>query len=334
MRSATASNLHEVLDPLTPSFLLVDPLAGEPLTIRGPLTGGNPNPHREAVWQRSVITVPLNSKTKLPSSLHPYLVVLDSPNDPILDTSLAIAAMEREASLSNGLDGDGMGAHAIGGWLQSSQNPIELARQLAEMMRIGQTPFTKATYLRLGDRRVLALLRYIAGDEVIAETFCRLHRWIYLDAQNQLAMLSARSEASKRLVLTQDQWRRMELGESVHRSLAMWLGEQIRRGVAVDLERPAQNFLGPVISALSVAESAAQRWPHRFQRPSDRHVWAALHLIYGSRLNEADVTRLMQNTAADGESPEPMRYLHHEISAVLEPGQRTQQDQNIDGGKS
>ncbi|MCW7537003.1 DUF4123 domain-containing protein [Aquabacterium sp. A7-Y] len=309
-------------DPMTPIFVLIDPLLGEPLPSAGEHnTTTDWQREREKLWSRPIAAVELARHVKLAPGLHPYLVELQGPDDPWLATTLELAQAERDQVLSGGLDGEGAAAHRIGAWLQSALQIDRLAAQLSPLMRVNTEAPTRATYLRLADRRVMALLRHVVGDAKVAAQFGRLHSWAYLDLQGRLIVLRSAGEETQSLRLSSSEWAVMNEGEAIARTLAQWLGEVARRAQggaqepAAEVARlSAAELYGSARQALAQAEAAARRWPHRFNRLQDRTVWAALSLLYPERLQTAAIVDLMQQTGSAEDPPEPVRYLHTAIT--------------------
>ncbi|HVK93880.1 MAG TPA: DUF4123 domain-containing protein [Noviherbaspirillum sp.] len=315
------AGMHELratLDPVTPILVLVDPMLGEPLPDSGATPyGADTQSQREALWQRPVRRVELPKNVPLPAHKHPYLIELQGISDPLLEETLTLAHAERIAALTDGLDGEGAAAHRIGGWLQSSMHLPQLARTLSLLLQVNTEATTRATYLRLADRRVLALLRHVAGDNRVAGQFGRLQRWIYLDMQGHLTTLQSSSEKPTPLRLNREEWRCMEQGEALHRTMAQWLGEAARMDETDLCHKPAQELYAPVRQSIAAARQAAVRWPHRFTRPIDEVVWAALSLLHPLLpLNEAVQALLAQHGTEDN-PPEPIRYLLDEIGTFL-----------------
>lgn len=292
--------LRQGIDPLTPLFVLIDPMAGEPLP-------------GQQLWEREIVPVVLAKTIELPPHQHPYLVQLRGPDDPLLDVSLQLAEAERAASQSGGLDGEGRAAHRIGGWLQSSMQTEALAHIIANMCLLKTDAYTKAAYLRLADRRVLDLLRHVVGDNRVAGQFGRLQSWDYLDPAGRLRRLRSSDEQAGPLRLSAAEWQRLTRGELLHRTVAQWLGAIAQTdGVPPEALYPAAE------NAVINAASAAKTWPHRFKTAGDETVWAALSLLHPSLPHSHAVLKLLADPGSEAEPPEPLRYLHHDVSAIAE----------------
>ncbi|GAB3541833.1 hypothetical protein GCM10027343_12890 [Noviherbaspirillum agri] len=317
--------LRAELDPITPIFVLVDPMLGEPLPIDGMDAAGMDLQFQlEALWQRSVTRIELHKNVPLPPSKHPYLVELQGISDPWLEETLVMAHAERAAMLVDGLNGEGGAAHRIGGWLQSSMQLPQLAATLSALCLVNTEARTSATYLRLVDRRVLALLRHVVGDDRVAGQFGRLQRWVYLDMQGQLATVQSAHEQATTLQLNRDEWRHMEQGEALHRVIAQWLGEAAKAGESGHYHDSAQQLYAPARKAVEAAKKAAVQWPHRFTHPLDEVTWATLTLLNPLLDSNETVHALLAQSGTVDDPPEPVRYLHSEISSAAALGQRGQ----------
>lgn len=310
--------LRSALDSAVPVYVLVDPIVGEPLPGEvSAATLDAVTAQREANWQRSVIPVTLDEGVPLPPLQHPYLVALRGADDPLLETTLELAQRERAAAQSDGLDGTGAAVHRIGGWLQCAHQPAVLSARLGALMRVNTRARTAARYLRLADRRVLALLTHVAGIARTAAQLGPIARWTYLDAQGRVESLERTSETPDTLPLDAPEWQLMEQGDLVHRSMAQWIGE-LERNRAGDIPNgSAQSLFARVWPAVSHANNAAQRWPHRFQDLTDRSVWAALHLLEPKLGDGRLVCDLLDPPGSESTPAEPLRNLQAEIQARL-----------------
>ncbi|GJJ02304.1 hypothetical protein RugamoR64_28420 [Duganella rhizosphaerae] len=273
---------------------------------------GEPLPGQQ-LWEREIVPVVLPKAIALPSHQHPYLVQLRGPDDPLLELSLDLAEGERTASQSGGLDGEGRAAHRIGGWLQSSMQPEALADIVATMCLLKTDAYTKAAYLRLADRRVLDLLCHVVGCNRVASQFGRLQSWDYLDPAGRLRRLRSSDEQAGPLRLSAAEWQRLARGELLHRTLAQWLG-----AIAQMDGVPPEALYVATENAVTNAASAAKTWPHRFKTSGDETVWAALSLLHPSLPHSHAVLKLLADPGSEAEPPEPLRYLHHDVSAIAE----------------
>lgn len=121
-----------------PAYLLIDPLLGD---VAPPIDA------------RARHSVP-GDALRLPAGQLPYLVELKSTQDPLLAQSIGWAVEEHLKACFNG-----SGAYRIGGWLQphAPNGASALAHRLGALLVAHGEP-QKGRYLRLADRRVLALL--------------------------------------------------------------------------------------------------------------------------------------------------------------------------------
>jgi hypothetical protein len=306
--------LRATVDPVTPLFVLIDPMVGEPMPgIGSPAPGSDPTEHRAGSWQREVVPVVLSKSIALPAHQHPYLIQLRGTEDPLLELTFELAAGEQEAAQAGGLDGNGRAAHRIGGWLQSSMRGSELGELISRMCRVNTEAATTATYLRLADRRVLDLLRHVVGDERVAGQLGRVQRWSYLNASGDLCQLRSPSEHSELVCISEAEWRRMERGEMLHRIIAHYLGEPVLREAAI----VPPTYLAAE-TALVRSKDAARRWPHRFDGDIDSAVWAALTLWRPSMSDVAAVKKLLDHPGSTEEPAETVSYLHREIVALTQ----------------
>lgn len=315
-RSPAAADLHALMDVALPIFVLVDPMLGEPL-FRIADAVGDTRAARALGWRRDVTVVSLNKCISLPPDQHPYLVALSGLDDPLLQETLTLAQAERSAAQADGLDGNGGSAHRIAGWLQSSLHVEQLAEQLSRMLRAHTAAVSSAKYLRQVDRRVLALLRHVAGDARVAAQFGRLHSWTYLSVTGELETVLSGSENSVALYLSSDEWCRMAHCELIQRTIAQWLGELARDGRSMP-PTPAGAILAHATAAVDGANAAARRWPYRFSAPADLTTWAALSMLHPGLGSSAAVTRLMASAGDPGAAPDPLRYLHTELRALVD----------------
>jgi hypothetical protein len=182
-----------------PTYVLIDPLMGEPVPMR---PGSHMNDSdmqdwqalsavRENAWMRSVHHIQLHESIELPHHLHPYFVAMTGPSDAWLTATVELACEELQASRAEGLQGTGEAAHRIGAWLQSSQHPQELAQQLSVMMQVNTEAVTTKCYQRIADRRVWGWLRHVVGDTRTAAQLGRIKSWCYLDVYGSAEQIAA-----------------------------------------------------------------------------------------------------------------------------------------------
>ena len=314
---------------MTPVFLLVDPMQCEPFPPEQPLSSdAELQRWRESTWDRPVTPVPLPSRVPLPRRSHPYVVELSGAGDPWLQKTLDMAHKQRLRSQEGGLGGIGAAAHSIGGWLQTSLFPAQLAQQLAELMRfsieLALTTETKKTYLRVGDPRTLGLLRHVVGASRIETTFGRLQRWVFMDALGRMQQLCSAGEARTAFRFALDEWRRMAPGVAIHRPVAMCLGELRQRGTDPDSSSrwTVDSLFDAAIAAAQAAIQAARQWPQRFKTERDRDLWSALTLLRPQLPHLASrpgaVAALMQAQPSAQEPPDTLEVLYPQLLAVLD----------------
>ena len=317
---ATLKELQEELNPELPIYILIDPMLGEPLaSVTDEIidSGAAMAASRVAMWGREIIQIELSAKIKLPPTHFPYLVVLEGLDDPLLQTTLELAHEERNESQEEGLEGEGAAAHRIGAWLQSNMQADDLAKHLASMLDLTSEVFTKATYLRLVDRRTFALVRHLVGDASISKKMDQLQNWVYLDVQGNISALKSGGEAANFIVIKNAQWARLQQGEILNRAMALWLGEAKKLKQNNVSEQPALALYEPLFNALDNATQATSVWPHRFERALDSSIWAALKLLYPTFEKKPTVAQLLQDVGTEEEPPEPMQTLHTQISALM-----------------
>lgn len=310
--------LRAALNSETPIFVLIDPILGEPIPSTETGDEGNDlQTAREVMWQRPVIQIKLSQRTQLPPNQHPYLIAINGIDDPLLDVTLDIAHNERLEAQSEGLDGEGAAAHRIGGWLQTTMHFAQLAEHLSLLLQVNTEATTKATYLRLADRRTLALICYVAGNAAIINQFGRLQNWVYLDVQGAISVLKSSGENITPLRLDRDKWSRLQNGEILNRAMSQWLGETHRRELDQLKNRPAQSLYAPLFKAINSAQQAARLWPHRFPMATDQSSWAVFYLLYPAIEKLPAVNELLKSTGTQDDPPEPFRYMHQQIVKIL-----------------
>jgi hypothetical protein len=315
-------SLVAALDAAVPTFVLIDPLGGEPVPLELASEAQQHNPialtrARNIAWARETFPVVLPKTITLATHQHPYLVALQNPTDAWLEQTLETAFEETEQAQQNGLEGTGLAAHRIGGWLQSCLGPEILAQQLARMMCVNTEAFTQARYQRLGDRRTLGWLRCIVGDTRLCAplggAMGGIQRWSYLDAGGHIAQLhSTGQEASDNLRLARAEWTRFMLGEQLHPALARWMGEQAAATPQVST-LDAHTLYTRAAAALQQADAAAQSHPQRFDQPQDRVAWAALTLAYPGIEQDPAVRRQLDAKAV---ADEPLDTIHTLCTAL------------------
>lgn len=318
---ALVSSLAASLETGIPTFVLVDPLLGEPVPVehRDVSAAVALVRAREQAWLRPVHIVELAPGIDLPLHQHPYLVELHGPGDPKLTETMEMATEELSQSQSDGLASSGSAPHRIGGWLQSSLAAPKLTQSLSDMMRVNTQAITTARYQRLADRRAFGLLRQLVGDERVARQLGRIQSWAYLDPCGTLAWLRSSEETVTPLRLTQSEWAVFMRGELLHPMLARWLGERALRAASGSASAPdVRTCYLQANAALERAQVAAQRWPRRFTRPSDRVAWAALTLLYPDIDQRAEVVNLLDDPVVANEPLETLDDLSSTLSVICQ----------------
>lgn len=318
---ALVSSLAASLDAGIRTFVLVDPLLGEPTPVEyGDVSEAAALVQvREQTWLRPVHIVKLAPGIDLPLHQHPYLVELQGPNDPKLAETVEMASEELSESQSHGLAASGSAPHRIGGWLQSSLSAAELTLALSDMMRVNTQAITSARYQRLADRRALGWLRHVVGDDPVAAQLGRIQSWIYLDPCGNLAQLRSPGEVATPLRLTQSDWAAFMKGAWLHPTVARWLGERARRAASCGASPPnASACYLQANAALELAEAAALRWPHRFSKPADRAAWAALTLLYPDIEQRPEVASTLNEPTTADDPIETMDTLSLALSAMCQ----------------
>lgn len=190
-----------------PVYLLIDPMSSD---VSPPID-----------------THPRHSVTgdalQLPAEQLPYLVELRDANDPLLAQSIAWAIEDHLRACANG-----SGPCCIGGWLQPHEpnDGAALARQIGALLEARNAP-GGGHYLRLADRRVLALLHRLESPAIDwPRQLAGIAHWIYLDANFALQMLKGQSDpaANRPLQLNAAHWQFVMEAEAINRSLMAWHG--------------------------------------------------------------------------------------------------------------
>lgn len=316
--SAQQANAEQALragiEAGTPAWVLVDPMLGEPLPgVQYEHSGapGTARTARERAWRREICVIELHPKVALLPTQYPYLVGLLDAQDEWVAHTLALAQAERAQSQCEGMLGEGGAAHRIAGWLTSSLGTEPLAQALGTLMRLQTEARTNARYLRLADRRVLDWTLRVAGVDRFTAALGRIQRWHYLDARGQLRSLASVGEQPQALRFSASEWQLMEHGESVHRVVAMVLGETAAAAL------PQDALHDRAFAALNASAQALKRWPQRFTHARDSHVWAALHVLCGEPAGNDELCRMMDAAPEPDEPPEPVRDLALALAETL-----------------
>jgi len=270
-------NWHRHLQYLVPTYLLVDPMLGDPapgLTVEPPTTSAQLQAAREQAWQRPVHVITLHDTIALPQEQHPYVVSMEGPDDPWLDHTWEVARQEQAEWQAEGIGGTGLAAHRIGGWLQSSLAPTQICLSLSRLMRLRTEANTDARYLRLADRRVLQWLRLTLGDDKLSCAMAGISAWLYLDPLAHLSAICSAEATPVSLRFNAAEWKTFLDGDRLHRIVATWMGEKRLAGQTIGHDLRA--IYQAAQSAARQATSAAQQWPEHFQSERDFIVWAAM----------------------------------------------------------
>ncbi|ADU38561.1 DUF4123 domain-containing protein [Variovorax paradoxus] len=197
--------------PGRPIYLLIDPFLGDEKGL---------DDHRAKY--------PIDGKSfDVPPDRSPYLIELEDRHDPLLDASLAIAVREHLVACTVG-----SGAFRIGAWLQTDHSSgALLARQLSHLFRARGAPNAKR-YLRLADRRMLALLHQMPHLENQSpmpaidwpEVLKGVTEWIYLDMNFKLQSLQGAPGELRILPLNlkERHWALPLQAEAINRTLMAW----------------------------------------------------------------------------------------------------------------
>ncbi|TVO68405.1 hypothetical protein [Denitromonas ohlonensis] len=315
-----SAKLTSQLDPVVPTFVLVDPMLGEPLpelveAVNECADLDELNDMRSKVWQGAVFALVLDETIELEAHRHPYLVSVD-PMTQALPNSARIAFEERARALAQGT-----APYRIGGWLQSARDPQVLCGEIARLCRLRTQGGVarSARYLRMGDRRVLALLRHVLGEQSIGSRLPSLSQWLWLDDAGRLERLSRiEPTTDKALVIASVAWSRLALGTDIHPVRARWLG------MAPD----AHTDFDRVERALAHAGAMRTKWPARFQDSADRQAWALLYLLFGDLSGQPGIDALLrQGDPAHPEAPgEPAEAFHLLFDAAFDVAVRMRLD--------
>lgn len=275
------ADLQGRLDPLLPTILLIDPLVADPVAAVDVNSAAEAVARaRTQAWGRPIIPIDLDSRVDLLPRQWPYLVVLRNTGDEWLEASLEMAESERQATQADGLAGDGMAVHRIGGWLQCGQGAEQLARRLSLLSQVNtEVLIPQARCVRMGDRRVMDWLRTMVGDHRLAAAIAPAQRWLYLDPAGQVDGLEVTADTpSARLRLSAAEWADFIRGTELHAAAARWLGQLALDGQPHPAERSQRYAM--LLSSHRATGQAARRWPALFKTPDDRAAWMALHLLH------------------------------------------------------
>jgi hypothetical protein len=223
--AAVVGGLKVALSP-APVHVLIDPFLGEPRPLNGGPDGPPPRVPapleraRSSAWEARPVHDVEVEDSPIPYSQLPYLVELNGPEDPLLAATVELAMTEQMDELNAG-----SGPMRIGGWLQSVETGRALAQRIAGMLL--QTPPRqyRKRYLRVADRRVLILLHHVLPPEAFGQWLGPV-AWHYLNRSFDLEKVNGVAGGQRRFPFTLGQWRILEAGESINRSLAAWLQQR------------------------------------------------------------------------------------------------------------
>lgn len=255
--------------PLTPIYVLIDPLLGDAFPTPGEgLLIEAIQALRNEQWGRSTYAVALPDGVDLRPEQAPYLVELEGLDDPWFEQTIEMAHEECELTWAGGVGGRGTGARKIGGWLQSSLHGHQVATQLGQWMRLKTASVhTTAKYLRLADSRVLDLCRHIFGESPMANALGRVSRWVYLSAQGQARVLAGQAtgtlednergwhwQPTQWPLFQKDSWQKLERGVLMHPAIAIAHGQCLQDGLPTSadgdiFERAWQASVSPLAPA-------------------------------------------------------------------------------------
>ncbi|MDX9844165.1 MAG: hypothetical protein RBT42_10435 [Aquabacterium sp.] len=270
-----------------PTFILVDPIAGEPITVdRAPTVSSlaEVTAARTLAWGREVQAVELHASIDLPPALFPYLVSLSGPDDAWLAETLDIAHADRMEAQSQGISGMGRSAHRIGAWIHSSARPDAITSAISELLRLRCECNSQLRYQRLADSRVMLWAAHIAGKTAVSAAMGPIQRWSCLSASGRLIEIQRCHETAIALRWKPAQLRQFMNGELVHAAVARYLGELTLRGL--DAPQLESTLLSRVDAALLRAQEMAATLHLKVIRPEDLTALAALLLLHAEQAVE------------------------------------------------
>ena len=251
-------NNEALIGQLTPGsiYLLIDPLLGEPEFLSGSI-------------KRYPLPGDAIDALGIPAEQTPFLLELENADDPWLQASMAWAITEHLQACANG-----SGACAIGGWLQTNKpnTAVDLAAQLGALLRASGAP-NSGRYLRLADRRVLALLQAAPALPALPEglhvpaidwavQLQGIACWAYLDHNFALQTLRGQAGESRDqpLRLGSAHWQLLAQAEAINRSLMAW---------------QATHYPLPAEALVRIIPALARARGHGLQTPDDLAAYAA-----------------------------------------------------------
>jgi hypothetical protein len=313
----------EHLDAAQALYLLIDPLAGEPAWIADAVAADEQDAsalqrQRAKAWQREVFGIALDDAVNLGPSMHPYLVALEGVQDPWLSATAELGVAEFNECQEPRAVGQGSAAHRIGGWLQSGHDPAALALTLGALLRLNAAARSPYKYLRLADRRVLALVHAVVGEPALSAALGGIERWVYLDCLGRYAKVKGSGKEPQALQINAEQWQLLALGHRVHPTIAQWLMHR-RQQQAGQTEPPprVEDVLRRALDAVQSAAHGARRWPHRFAAEPDHIAWAVLVMLHPQFDQRTDVAALLQHDRSSSEPAAPLHAISPSIALLL-----------------
>lgn len=288
-----------------PTYILVDPMAGEPIAVeRAPNESSlaEVTAARSLAWGREVQAVALHPNINLPNALYPYLVPLSGPDDAWLAETLEIGHADRMEAQSQGIAGMGRSTQRIGAWVHSSARADVIAAAISELLRLRCECSSPLRYQRLADSRVMLWTVHIAGKTAVGAAMGPIQRWNCLSASGRLIEIQRSQETPIALRWTTAQLHQFLNGELVHAAAARYLGELRLRGL--DVFQAESTLLSRVDAALLRAQDMAVSLQLEVFRPEDQTALAALLLLHAEQAVELNCREAL--LASNKKNSEPM----------------------------
>ena len=288
-----------------PTYILVDPMAGEPIAVERALNESSlagVTAARTLAWGREVQAVELHPNINLPHALYPYLVPLSGPDDAWLAETLDIAHADRLEAQLQGIAGTGRSTQRIGAWVHSSARPDVIAAAISELLRLRCECSSPLRYQRLADSRVMLWAAHIAGRTAVGAAMGPIQRWNCLSASGRLIEIQRSQETPIALRWKTAQLRQFLNGERVHAAAARYLGELSLRGL--DVYQAESTLLSRVDAALLRAQDMAGTLQLKVFSPEDQSALAALLLLHAEQAVELSCREAL--SASNRKDSEPM----------------------------
>lgn len=314
----TLHQLRDMLDRAMPTYLLIDPMLGEPpLPSCVSLDHANLQHARQTAWNRQIELIQLHPSIKLPAHQHPYLVELVGTEDPLLEFSVDVAMDEYLEARADGLAGNGGAAHQICGCVQGTQAPRQLAQDIAAMCKLNTEVLTPARYLRIIDRRTLGFLRYLVGTPRITAQFGAVQRWCYLDSFAIPRTLENTGARRETLTISRQEWAVLDNCEAVHRALFQSTGER-PVGLLAQANTSEDRVYSTVLSALAQARKKVRQCPNRFLGLHDLTTWTAIAVQYPSFADSESIRELLCQASEAGDPAGRIGAIFPELKTAIE----------------